>query len=436
MKSFVNARFAHHAVRRITAAVLVLFLPLLFLSLGAGGCFADEPLAPLVPAPNPVELAPLANPDLSGEWTVILGDNSPKISFSSGSDLSGSFYDPDTEDATINFDAQLNGWTASGTWSDGNGEGGTCTLDAAPADEGAYQYSETWIKGTFHKSSNDSDNYYTFVRYPDLTITAQNGKFTVSRPAWDEYCILPVLFNVGGTATYGVDYTFSGSGAKNLPGFGGGTTIPYGQTSVDIPVTPATVTAANADDTVVLTLKPANPVASSATESGQGFAMPNYNVGAPASASVSLGDSALEPNPYSANGAPGNTGTGTGGSNSASAGNSISVTINGQPLQSDVPPFINSDGRTMLPVGAIAKALGASVQWDDATKTATLTLGTKTVEVTIGQNILIVDGAPVTMDTVAVIQDGRTFLPVRAVGEALGAKIGWDAQTRTVSITN
>lgn len=120
--------------------------------------------------------------------------------------------------------------------------------------------------------------------------------------------------------------------------------------------------------------------------------------------------------------------------NSITATQYVSVLVNGQPLQSDVRPFINADGRTMLPVRAIAEALGADVQWDEATQTATLTLGGKTVKVTIGQNILLVDGKPFSMDTAAAIKDGRTLMPVRAVGEALGSQIGWDDKTSTVTI--
>jgi len=112
----------------------------------------------------------------------------------------------------------------------------------------------------------------------------------------------------------------------------------------------------------------------------------------------------------------------------------VNVMVNGQPLQSDVKPFVNTDGRTMLPVRAIAEALGATVQWDEATQTATLTLGAKTVKVTIGQNSILVDGQPVAMDTAAAIKDGRTLLPVRSVGEALGARVGWNEQTKTVQL--
>ena len=44
------------------------------------------------------------------------------------------------------------------------------------------------------------------------------------------------------------------------------------------------------------------------------------------------------------------------------------------------------------------------------------------------------NGVSVPMDTKSVIKEGRTFLPVRALGQALGAQIGWDSATRTVTI--
>lgn len=113
----------------------------------------------------------------------------------------------------------------------------------------------------------------------------------------------------------------------------------------------------------------------------------------------------------------------------------VSVMVNGQPLQSDVKPFVNGDGRTMLPVRAIAEAVGANVDWDPATQTATLTQGDKVVKVPVGRKTIIVGGSDVPMDTAAVIKDGRTLLPVRPVAEALGVKIDWDAATSTVNIS-
>ncbi|MFZ5597726.1 MAG: copper amine oxidase N-terminal domain-containing protein [Bacillota bacterium] len=122
------------------------------------------------------------------------------------------------------------------------------------------------------------------------------------------------------------------------------------------------------------------------------------------------------------------------GSNTVTVTNYVTVLVNGQPLQSDVRPFVNADGRTMLPVRAVAEALGSQVQWDESTQTATLIQGNNIVQVPVGRMNIIVGGKTVPIDTASVIKDGRTLLPVRPIAEALGVKIGWDAATSTVKI--
>lgn len=112
----------------------------------------------------------------------------------------------------------------------------------------------------------------------------------------------------------------------------------------------------------------------------------------------------------------------------------VSVLVNGRPLQSDVPSFINGDDRTMVTLRAIAEALGAKVDWDEATQTITITLGGKVVKLVIGQNSYTVNGQDHSMDTAAAVTNGRTVVPARVIGEALGAKVGWNPQTSAVTI--
>ena len=109
--------------------------------------------------------------------------------------------------------------------------------------------------------------------------------------------------------------------------------------------------------------------------------------------------------------------------------------VNGEADSLDAAPIIRS-GRTMLPVRFIAENLGASVKWDGQTATATVTGddGT-TVEVTIGAADAIVNGKKVTLDSPALIENGRTYLPVRFIAESLGAAVEWDGATSTATIT-
>lgn len=116
-------------------------------------------------------------------------------------------------------------------------------------------------------------------------------------------------------------------------------------------------------------------------------------------------------------------------------GENISVVINGNTLQNlDQPPVI-VNGRTLVPVRAILENIGASVSWDEATKTVTAEKGDVTLKLNIGSKTIYKNGIPYEIDVSPKIIHGRTCLPVRAVSEHFGLNISWDNNTRTVIIT-
>lgn len=101
----------------------------------------------------------------------------------------------------------------------------------------------------------------------------------------------------------------------------------------------------------------------------------------------------------------------------------------------DAAPYI-SDGKTMLPVRALAESLNTKADWNKDAKTATLTTKEgKVLIITIGQKSMLVDGVSVALDVPAELKENRTFLPMRAIVEALGAKVDWDAGTKKAIIT-
>ncbi|MDH4619948.1 copper amine oxidase N-terminal domain-containing protein [Brevibacillus sp. AY1] len=95
-------------------------------------------------------------------------------------------------------------------------------------------------------------------------------------------------------------------------------------------------------------------------------------------------------------------------------------------------PFIDKQGRTQVPVRFVSEALGQKVDWDGSTQT--VTIGGK-IKLRVNSSVVEVGGGKtVHMDTVARLQNGRTFVPVRFVSEALGQKVEWDAPAMTVLI--
>ena len=115
------------------------------------------------------------------------------------------------------------------------------------------------------------------------------------------------------------------------------------------------------------------------------------------------------------------------------ADSDIKVNINGNIQNYDVMPVIEN-GRTLVPMRAIFEALGATVQWDDTTKTVTGTKGETKVSLQIGNTSAKVNQTEVTLDVPAKIISDRTMVPVRFISESLGCEVNWDDLTKTVII--
>ena len=112
----------------------------------------------------------------------------------------------------------------------------------------------------------------------------------------------------------------------------------------------------------------------------------------------------------------------------------VTVTLNGNKVDcaayGQEPTIV--EGRTLVPLRAIFEALGASVEWDASTRTVSSTLGDTTVKLTIGEKVLYKNGNAVTLDVPATIMNDRTLVPARAVAESFGVEVSWDAISRNV----
>lgn len=104
----------------------------------------------------------------------------------------------------------------------------------------------------------------------------------------------------------------------------------------------------------------------------------------------------------------------------------------------DVPAYINANGYTMLPLRAVAVALGINsnnVLWDQTTRTATVMYGSKIINMTYGQKVVYVNGAMIPATAAVEITNDRMFLGLRDLGNALGVTdITWDAATKTATL--
>ena len=114
---------------------------------------------------------------------------------------------------------------------------------------------------------------------------------------------------------------------------------------------------------------------------------------------------------------------------------STTMAVGTETITLDAPAYINSDNYTMLPLRAVSEAFGATVGWDDASRTVTLMMGQRIVSMTIGSKTMYINGTPVAMNTAPEIVSERTFLPVRDLCNALGiTKIDWNEASATVTL--
>jgi hypothetical protein len=100
-------------------------------------------------------------------------------------------------------------------------------------------------------------------------------------------------------------------------------------------------------------------------------------------------------------------------------------------------PYISKTDRTMVPVRYVSETLDAEVTWDDKKKQATIIdiLSGKIIVLTLGSNKATVDGKVMDLDSPATLTNGSTYVPVGFIVQSLGAELGWDKATRTVSIS-
>lgn len=121
----------------------------------------------------------------------------------------------------------------------------------------------------------------------------------------------------------------------------------------------------------------------------------------------------------------------------------IKIYTDGKLLKTDTPPQ-NIDNRVLVPMRAIFEALGAEIKWDAGNYSVTARKQSQAIRLKIGSNkmdmgVVNSDNAEYyssycELDVAARIINDRTYVPVRAVAEALHTQVRWDSDTETVYI--
>lgn len=112
------------------------------------------------------------------------------------------------------------------------------------------------------------------------------------------------------------------------------------------------------------------------------------------------------------------------------------VFVDMAPIKSPIRPYVEN-GHTMVSMRALGEALGAQIGWSAEKKAATFSKGTISVTVTIGTStISTADNRTITMPEPASLVDGTTMVPLRLFSEILGYEVAWDENTRSAYVTS
>lgn len=98
-------------------------------------------------------------------------------------------------------------------------------------------------------------------------------------------------------------------------------------------------------------------------------------------------------------------------------------------------------GKTMLPLRFVAEKMGGKVNYINDSKPITMTYGTKKVEFTLGsKNMTIYTNgkktSTITLDVAAQKKKGKTYIPLRAIGQALGFDVYYQSGTEYIVVNN
>ena len=127
---------------------------------------------------------------------------------------------------------------------------------------------------------------------------------------------------------------------------------------------------------------------------------------------------------------------------------SLYVQLNNRILGFSTPPVMEED-RMLVPMRFLFEQMGAEVNWDENTQTATATvpvstdaqlrtLGAETaksVTFAIDDTTATVNGSTAEMDVPARLVNDKTMVPLRFLSENLGCTVDWDDATNTAIIT-
>lgn len=113
------------------------------------------------------------------------------------------------------------------------------------------------------------------------------------------------------------------------------------------------------------------------------------------------------------------------------------IQINGQkqPIDAEGTTAFIENGSTYVPLRSIFEALGAEVEWKQATGSIIGKRKGTEIQLAIGSDILYRNGKSIRINAAPKLVKGKTMVPLRLIAESFGAEVQWESESRTITIT-
>ncbi|WNR46921.1 stalk domain-containing protein [Paenibacillus roseipurpureus] len=114
---------------------------------------------------------------------------------------------------------------------------------------------------------------------------------------------------------------------------------------------------------------------------------------------------------------------------------SPSVYLDGHELNFQSPPVIEN-GYSLVPMRALFEAEGATVTWEESTRTVTAMKDDTVFTYRIGENVAHKNQEVLELPLPGKIIDGSTMVPLRLISETLGNLVKWHEYSRSITISS
>ncbi|MFN2448668.1 MAG: copper amine oxidase N-terminal domain-containing protein [Candidatus Baltobacteraceae bacterium] len=112
----------------------------------------------------------------------------------------------------------------------------------------------------------------------------------------------------------------------------------------------------------------------------------------------------------------------------------VEMRVDGQPLISDVPPVTSVKGAVFVPLRPVGDALGADTAYDRKSGEIVVTRGDQILRLRVGSIHAKLNGMPMTLKQPPFRVRGRVMLGLRAMQRAFGVRVKFDKMTARVEV--